>query len=106
MPKITPTQITLPVVRFAEASGKSECQVRKDPAEAKYKSVAGGGRHTIPIDSEIAAGIVELAVHSKNGVKSTSWSTSRTRPWSRSSPDRRGYAGVARRGRVAIRLMR
>jgi hypothetical protein len=63
MPKITPTQITSPLVRFAEVSGKSERQARKDPAEAKYKSVAGDGRHTIPIDSEIATGIVELAVH-------------------------------------------
>ena len=107
MPKITPTQITLPVVRFAEASGKSECQVRKDPAEAKYKSVAGGSCHMIPIDSEIAAGIVELAVHMprKIALNQCYKSSPYTRHWSRSSRDHRGYAPRARRSRLMMSLI-
>ena len=57
MPKIPPAQIAFPLVPFTEISGKSKRQVRKDSAEGKYKSVAGGSCHMIPIDSEIAAGI-------------------------------------------------
>jgi hypothetical protein len=51
MSDISSNQITLPLARFAEASGKSERQVRKDIAEGKYKSVIDGGRNLILIDT-------------------------------------------------------
>jgi hypothetical protein len=47
MPEIPPNQITLPLARFAEASGKSEPQVRKDIRQRKYESVIDGGRNMV-----------------------------------------------------------
>jgi hypothetical protein len=121
MPKIPPTQITLPLAPFAEVSSKSERQVRKDLAEGKYKSVAGGGRHTILIDTEIAAGIASQrpaftassfqsmstkAFHRpQTQVKSISYNDTRTKPWSRSHRDCHHVAVATCGRRLMSRLM-
>jgi hypothetical protein len=118
MPKISPTQITLPLARFAEVSGKSEC--RRDLAEGKYKSVAGGGHHMILINTEIAAVIAsQMLAFSASSFqplsanvlipekrfKSIAYSTTRTKPWSRSQRDCHHVAVATRGCRLMMRLM-